>query len=81
MMGTLAGWVMRSRSGRLIMGGVALLAGVAVWGEVREQRGRSSERQDVNVKTLENLRRMNDAGSNVDRSRGGLSSRLRDGKF
>jgi hypothetical protein len=67
------------------MGGVALLAGVAVWGEVREQRGRSSERQNVHVKTLENLRRMNDAGADVDvdvdRSRGGISRRLQGGKF
>jgi uncharacterized membrane protein len=37
MMGTLAGCVMGSRSGRLIMGGVALLAGVAVYAVMREQ--------------------------------------------
>ncbi|MEP1521975.1 MAG: hypothetical protein ABJK17_17150 [Ascidiaceihabitans sp.] len=61
--------------------GLAVLAGVKVWGEVKEREGRRTERSRQSVETLKTMRRMQDAGAAVSTDRSSIVSRLRDGRF
>lgn len=81
MIGVIAEMVMRSAWGRYIMAGLALLAGLKVWSEVRERDGRNQEAARRAVETIRQLRRMSHVAANVRTDRAGVVERLRDGTF
>ncbi|MEP1637290.1 MAG: hypothetical protein ABJJ99_12755 [Ascidiaceihabitans sp.] len=81
MIGWLTTSFMRSTWGKYLMIGLAVLAGVKVWGEVKEREGRRTERSRQSVETLKTMRRMQDAGAAVSTDRSSIVSRLRDGRF
>ena len=81
MIGWFAHSFMRATWGKYLMTGLAVLAGVKVWGEVKEREGRRTERSRQSVETLKSMRRMQDAGAAVATDRGSIVSRLRDGRF
>lgn len=80
-MSALAYSIARSTWGRYLMLGLALLAGVGVWGEIRERKGSRSERARQDIKTLKTIRRMHDAGSRVATDRRSVADRMRKGTF
>lgn len=81
MIGWLAHSIARSAWGRYLMLGLAILAGVKVWGEVKEREGRRAESARRDVETLKTMRRMQDAGSRVATDRASVARRMRDGTF
>ena len=81
MIGWLANAFVRSTWGRSLMLGLALLAGVGVWGEVKKREGRRAESTKRNIETLKTMRRMQDAGSRVATDRAAVAQRMRDGTF
>ena len=81
MIGWLAHSFMHSTWGKYLMIGLAVLAGVKVWGEVKEREGRRTERSRHSVETLKTMRRMQDAGAAVATDRSSIVDRLRDGRF
>ena len=81
MMGWLAHAFARSMWGKYLMLGLAILAGVKVWGEVKEREGRRQEQARQSVKTVKTMRRMQDAGNRVATDRVSVAQRLRDGTF
>lgn len=81
MIGGLALAVTRSRWGRYLMLGLAALAGVSAWGEIKERNGRREERRRRDVRTLKTIRRMQDAGARIATDRRSVARRMRDGSF
>ena len=81
MIGWLAHAALRSVWGRYLMIGLAILAGVRVWGNVRERDGRRDAAAVRNVETIKTLRRMHHAGSRVATDRVSVVRRMRDGTF
>lgn len=81
MIGWIANALMRSTWGRYLMIGLAILAGVKVWGEVKERQGRRAERSRGSVETIKTMRRMQDAGAAIATDRRSVVKRLRAGRF
>lgn len=81
MIGSIAYAFARSVWGRYLMVGLAILAGVKVWGEVKEREGRRNERMRRSVETVKSMRRMQDAGASVATDRGSIVKRLREAGF
>jgi len=81
MIGWLAHAFLRSTWGRYVMIGLAILAGVKTWGEVKEREGRRDERSRRSVETIKTMRRMQDAGASVATDRSSIVGRLREGGF
>lgn len=81
MIGSIAHMFVKSVWGRYLMIGLAILAGVKVWGTVKESEGRRNERMRRSVETVKSMRRMQDAGASVATDRSSIVKRLRDGGF
>jgi hypothetical protein len=81
MIGQLALAFARSTIGRYLMAGLAILAGVGVWSEVKKREGRRAESARRDVETLKTMRRMQDAGNRVPTDRASVARRMRDGSF
>jgi hypothetical protein len=81
MIGLLAHRFMRSAWGRYLMLGLAILAGLKGWGELREREGRVDAKERQSLENIKTMRRMQDAGAAVATDRRSVVTRLRKGKF
>jgi hypothetical protein len=81
MIGWVVGAFTRSVWGRYLMIGLALLAGVGVWGEAKRREGARAVDARRSVENLKTLRRMQDAGAAVATDRRSIVERLRMGRF
>mgnify|MGYP003148066440 FL=1 len=81
MIGLLAHRFMRSAWGRYLMLGLAILAGLKGWGELRERQGRVDAKERQSLENFKTMRRMQDAGAAVATDRRSVVTRLRNGDF
>tara|TARA_R100000935_G_scaffold1906_3_gene5734 strand:+ start:13635 stop:13880 length:246 start_codon:yes stop_codon:yes gene_type:complete len=81
MIGLLAHRFMRSAWGRYLMLGLAILAGLKGWGELREREGKVDAKERQSLENIKTMRRMQDAGAAVATDRRSVVTRLRKGKF
>jgi len=81
MIGLLAHRFMRSAWGRYLMLGLAILAGLKGWGELREREGRVDAKERQSLANIKTMRRMQDAGAAVATDRRSVATRLRNGDF
>jgi hypothetical protein len=81
MIGLLAHRFMRSAWGRYLMLGLAILAGLKGWGELREREGRVDAKERQSLENIKTMRRMQDAGAAVATDRRSVVTRLRNGDF
>lgn len=81
MIGLLAHRFMRSAWGRYLMLGLAILAGLKGWGELREREGRVDAKERQSLENIKTIRRMQDAGAAVATDRRSVVTRLRNGDF
>jgi hypothetical protein len=81
MIGLLAHRFMRSAWGRYLMLGLAILAGLKGWGELREREGRVDAKERQSLENIKTMRRMQDAGAAVATDRRSVVMRLRNGDF
>ena len=81
MIGLLAHRFMRSAWGRYLMLGLAILAGLKGWGELREREGRVDAKERQSLENIKTMRRMQDAGAAVATDRRSVVTRLRKGAF
>lgn len=81
MIGLLAHRFMRSAWGRYLMLGLAILAGLKGWGELREREGRVDAKERQSLENIKTMRRMQDAGAAVATDRRSVATRLRNGDF
>ncbi|KAJ31556.1 hypothetical protein PM01_03555 [Sulfitobacter pontiacus 3SOLIMAR09] len=81
MIGLLAHRFMRSAWGRYLMLGLAILAGLKGWGELREREGRVDAKERQSLENIKTMRRMQDAGAAVATDRRSVVTRLRKGNF
>ena len=81
MIGLLAHRFMRSAWGRYLMLGLAILAGLKGWGELREREGRVDAKERQSLENIKTMRRMPDAGAAVATDRRSVVTRLRKGNF
>ena len=81
MIGLLAHRFMRSAWGRYLMLGLAILAGLKGWGELREREGRVDAKERQSLENIKTIRRMQDAGAAVATDRRSVVTRLRKGNF
>jgi len=81
MIGLLAHRFMRSAWGRYLMLGLAILAGLKGWGELREREGRVDAKERQSLENIKTMRRMQDAGAAVATDRRSVVTRLRNGNF
>lgn len=79
MIGLLAHRFMRSAWGRYLMLGIAILAGLKGWGEIKERDGRRDAKSRQSLDNIKTMRRMQDAGSAVATDRRSIVDRLREG--
>ena len=81
MIGSIAAAFARSAWGRYLMLGLALLAGIGAWGEVKKREGRRTESRRRDIETIKTIRRMQDAGQKIETDRASISRRMRRGRF
>lgn len=81
MIGLLAHRFMRSAWGRYLMLGLAILAGLKGWGELREREGGVDAKERQSLENIKIMRRMQDAGAAVATDRRSVVTRLRKGNF
>ncbi len=65
MIGLFAHRFMRSAWGRYLMLGLAILAGLKGWGELKEREGRVDAKERQSLENIRTMRRMQDAGAAV----------------
>lgn len=81
MIGSIAYAFARSVWGRYLMIGLAVLAGVRVWGAVKFREGRRDEQMRRSVEEIKSMRRMQDAAASVATDRNSIVERLRGAGF
>ena len=81
MIGRVASACLGSLWGRYILAGLAVLAGVAAYGEIKRLEGGRAESARREVDTIKTIRRVQRAGSRVPTDRRSTVDRLRSGKF
>lgn len=79
MIGVIAHRFMRSAWGRYLMLGLAILAGLKGWGEIKERDGRRYAKSRQSLENIKTMRRMQDAGAAVATDRRSIVDRLREG--